>query len=88
MRLWPTLARFDLAYNPVAGISSRTLADFPHLWGYARDLHHHPAFHDTTDFSTFRLPPPEPRHDGITRLHVDQVEPDWTTPHDRDRLTP
>jgi glutathionyl-hydroquinone reductase len=31
VRLWPTLARFDLGYNPLGKISERRLVDFPAL---------------------------------------------------------
>ncbi|MEQ3552790.1 glutathione S-transferase C-terminal domain-containing protein [Pseudonocardia nematodicida] len=83
IRLWTTLARFDLAYNPACGISERGLADFPNLWDYARDLYGHPAFRETTDFDTFRFPPPGPRDDGIVRRRVDPREEDWEKPVDR-----
>ncbi len=53
VRLWPTLARFDLGYNPLGKISERRLVDFPVLWDYARDLYQQPAFRETTDFSAF-----------------------------------
>jgi glutathione S-transferase/putative glutathione S-transferase len=53
VRLWPTLARFDVGYNPMAGISEHRLTDFPHLWKYARDLYRQPAFRETTDFTSF-----------------------------------
>ncbi|MGI5177201.1 glutathione S-transferase C-terminal domain-containing protein [Dactylosporangium sp. CA-152071] len=45
IRLYVTLARHG------AG-----LADFPHLWAYARDLYTVPAFRDTTDFTTYAEP--------------------------------
>jgi len=86
IRLWTTLARFDLAYNPACGISARSLAGFPRLWAYARDLYQRPAFRETTDFNTFRFGKPPPREDGVTRLDVDPVELDWEEPHGRERL--
>ncbi|GAB3826062.1 glutathione S-transferase C-terminal domain-containing protein [Dactylosporangium cerinum] len=42
IRLYVTLVRYGSG-----------LADFPHLWDYARDLYTVPAFRDTTDFTTF-----------------------------------
>ncbi|MFC4043511.1 glutathione S-transferase C-terminal domain-containing protein [Dactylosporangium siamense] len=42
IRLYVTLVRLELR-----------LADFPHLWDYARDLYTVPAFRDTTDFTTY-----------------------------------
>ncbi|GGM21875.1 glutathione S-transferase C-terminal domain-containing protein [Dactylosporangium sucinum] len=56
VRLWVTLARYG-----------EGLADYPHLWAYARDLYTVPAFRDTTDFSTFGTP-------NVL---------DWTTPAER-----
>jgi glutathione S-transferase/putative glutathione S-transferase len=53
VRLWPTLARFDLSYNPLGKISERRLTGYPNLWGYARDLYQHPPFRETTDFAAF-----------------------------------
>ncbi|MFI7231890.1 glutathione S-transferase C-terminal domain-containing protein [Nonomuraea angiospora] len=49
VRLWVTLARFDSEYNRGDLISERTLADFEHLWPYARDLYQRPAFRETTE---------------------------------------
>lgn len=86
IRLWTTLARFDLAYNRVCGIHSQGLAAFPHLWAYARDLYSLPAFRETTDFDTYRMSP-EPREDGVVHVAIDPVEPDWSQPHGRERLS-
>ncbi|MBO0775235.1 MAG: glutathione S-transferase C-terminal domain-containing protein [Actinobacteria bacterium] len=87
VRLWPTLARFDLAYNPMAGISERPLTSYPNLWGYARDLYRLPAFRDTTDFSAmggFRKgPQPSFLNDGAWRLRVEPRAADWDTPPGR-----
>ncbi|MQA85328.1 MAG: glutathione S-transferase [Streptosporangiales bacterium] len=87
VRLWPTLARFDLGYNPMAKISERRLVDFPNLWGYARDLYGQPAFKETTDFSTFprsgRGPNPSFFNDADWRITVEPYLADWDTPHGR-----
>lgn len=89
VRLWPTLARFDLGYNPVAKISERHLADFPNLWGYARDLYQRPAFRETTDFpviSAFGHSSPPFLNPGSWRIEVEPHDADWDAPHDRARL--
>jgi glutathionyl-hydroquinone reductase len=90
VRLWPTLARFDLGYNPLAGVSERPLTSFPHLWGYARDLYQRPAFHDTTDFGSFggllRGPRPTFLNDGAWRITVTPQRADWDEPPGRERL--
>jgi glutathione S-transferase/putative glutathione S-transferase len=90
VRLWPTLARFDLGYNPMAGVSERPLTSFGNLWGYARDLYQRPAFRDTTDFSTFggllRGPRPTFLNDGAWRIKVAPQRADWDAPAGRERL--
>ena len=90
VRLWPTLARFDTGYNPMAGVSERRLTDFPHLWAYARDLYQRPAFRDTTDFTSFggltRGPRPSFLNDGSWRIPVEPRLADWDTPSGRERL--
>ena len=50
VRLWVTLARFDAVYVTHFKANLRRLADYPHLWPYARDLYSIPAFRTTTDF--------------------------------------
>lgn len=88
IRLWPTLARFDLGYNPIAKISERHLTDFPNLWGYARDLYQRPAFRETTDFSVisaFGHSSPPFFNPGSWRIEVEPHNADWDAPHDRAR---
>jgi len=81
VRLWPTLARYDIFYNPMAGISERRLADFPHLWRYARDLYRLPAFRETTDFAAFSglsgRPKPSFVNDVPWRIAVEPRLADW-----------
>jgi glutathionyl-hydroquinone reductase len=91
IRLWPTLARFDLGYNPLAGISERPLTEFANLWGYARDLYQHPAFRDTTDFSAFgglaRDPKPTFLRQAPWRLTIKPRPADWDVPAGREHLS-
>jgi glutathionyl-hydroquinone reductase len=91
VRLWPTLARFDTGYNPMAGVSERGLTGFPNLWGYARDLYQRPAFQQTTDFTAFgglvRGPKPSFLNDGPRRITVEPRLADWDTPHGRASLS-
>jgi glutathione S-transferase/putative glutathione S-transferase len=90
VRLWPTLARFDTGYNPLAGVSEGRLTEFANLWPYARDVYQHPAFRDTTDFSSFggliRGPRPSFLHDGEWRIKVEPRLADWEAPPGRERL--
>ncbi len=89
VRLWPTLARFDVGYNPLGKISEWRLTDFPNLWGYARDLYQRPAFRETTDFTAFdRLSaaPPSFFNPGSWRIEVEPRSADWDAPHGRDTM--
>ncbi|HEY7486493.1 MAG TPA: glutathione S-transferase C-terminal domain-containing protein [Streptosporangiaceae bacterium] len=86
VRLWPTLARFDLGYNPLGKISERPLTDFPNLWAYARDLYQHPAFKETTDFTViagFGQAKPSFFNDADWRIAVAPRPADWDAPPGR-----
>ncbi|QUH03581.1 glutathione S-transferase C-terminal domain-containing protein [Saccharopolyspora erythraea] len=87
VRLWPTLVRFDRLYNPMSGMSERSLPDFANLWAYARDLYQRPGFRDSTDFDTFDVGRPAFVNAGIDRLEVAPVHADWEQPHGRERLS-
>ncbi len=54
IRLYVTLARFDVAYYDGFRANRNRLIDFPHLWAYARDLYRVPGFGDTTDFNAIK----------------------------------
>jgi putative glutathione S-transferase len=54
IRLYVTLARFDVAYHLVFKTNRNRLIDFPHLWNYAKDLYQTPGFGDTTDFNAIK----------------------------------
>jgi putative glutathione S-transferase len=73
IRLFVTLVRYDVQANAQRAINPG-LAEFAHLWAYARDLYAQPAFTCTTDFTTFTRP-------GAS-------VPDWSEPTDRARLSP
>ncbi len=52
--LFTPLVRFDLIYHPVFGANRQYLRDYPHLWGYVRELYQMPAFKDSTDFAAIK----------------------------------
>ncbi len=54
VRLFVTLARFDVAYYDGFRANRNRLIDFPHLWAYARDLWRTPGFGDTTNFGAIK----------------------------------
>ena len=90
VRLWPTLARFDTGYNPLAGVTDRRLTHYGSLWAYARDLYRLPAFRETTDFASFdglvRGPKPSFVNDAPWRIQVEPRRADWDEPPGRDHL--
>ena len=49
IRLFTTLVRFDAVYFGHFKCNLRRLVDYPHLWGYARDLFQRPGFGETVD---------------------------------------
>jgi glutathionyl-hydroquinone reductase len=71
VRLWVTLARYDVGANATRGINGG-LPEFRNLWAYARDLYGLPAFRSTTRFAAFTAPGAQPL--------------DWSEPHGRDAL--
>ncbi|MGW6917721.1 glutathione S-transferase C-terminal domain-containing protein [Kitasatospora sp. NPDC054939] len=68
VRLWVTLVRYDARSNHDRAINPG-LAEYPHLWAYARDLYQRKEFTETTDFATFTTP--------------GAVLPDWNAPVER-----
>lgn len=75
VRLYVTLVRFDVAYYFVFKTNKKRLVDFPHLWGYARDLYQTPGFHDTTDFDAIK------KHYYLSaRLNPDALEVEMIIP--------
>ncbi len=89
IRLYVTLARFDVAYYNGFRVNKKMLKDYQNLWGYARDLYEEPAFKDNTDFDAIK------RHYHLCCLETNPYDilplgPDlsiWNEPHDRARLS-
>lgn len=54
VRLYVTLARFDVSYYTAFHANKKRLIDYPNLWGYARDLYATESFGDTTDFEAIK----------------------------------
>lgn len=88
VRLYVTLARFDVAYHGAFRTNLRRIVDYPHLWAYARDLYQTYGFGDTTDFQAIKQ--------GYYHVVAGQNSvvilprgPDaslWTSAHGRERL--
>ena len=89
VRAFTTLVRFDAVYHGHFKCNRERLADFEHLWAYARDLYQTPGFGDTVDFDHIV------RHYYLThpKLNPSGIVPrgprlDWGQPHGRERLAP
>ncbi|RMD93532.1 MAG: glutathione-dependent reductase [Alphaproteobacteria bacterium] len=54
LRLFPTLARFDVAYHYAFKCNIRRLVDYPRLWAYARRIYHMPGVAGTVDFEAYK----------------------------------
>ena len=85
--LFPTLFRFDAIYNLHFKCSVRQLRDYPHLWGYARDLYQTPGVAQTCELALCR----EhyfTSHESVNprRLVPRGPTPAFDAPHDRARL--
>ncbi|MBV0913657.1 glutathione S-transferase family protein [Anianabacter salinae] len=54
LRLFPTLARFDVAYHYAFKCNIRRLTDYPNLWRYARRIYHMPGVSETVKFDIYK----------------------------------
>ena len=54
IRLYVTLARFDVAYFNGFRVNKKMLRDYPNLWAYARDLYAEAAFGQNTNFEAIK----------------------------------
>ena len=54
LRLFPTLARFDVAYHYAFKCNLAKLTDFPNLWDFARAFYAIPGVADTVKFDIYK----------------------------------
>jgi glutathionyl-hydroquinone reductase len=84
LRLFPTLARFDVGYFGAFKCNLKRLIDFQNLWNYARDIYHTPGVAETVKFDIYKpgyFSPSEKRNPfGIVPLGPNI---DWLVPHNR-----
>ncbi|HYI55614.1 MAG TPA: glutathione S-transferase C-terminal domain-containing protein [Microlunatus sp.] len=88
VRLFTTLARFDVVYHGHFKCNRQKLTELPVLWAYARDLFQTPGFGDTTDFTQIK------RHYYLVHTDVNPTGivprgPElagWSTRHSREQL--
>ena len=84
LRLFPTLARFDVAYHYAFKCNIHRLQDYANLWPYARDIHQMPGVAGTVRLDIYKQgyfsPNPSRNPLGIVPAGP---EVDWTKPHGR-----
>jgi putative glutathione S-transferase len=88
IRLFTTLARFDVAYHGHFKCNRQKLTEMPVLWAYARDLHQTPGFGDTVNFAHIKHHY-YGTHGTINPTGIVPAGPDlsgWKTPHGREEL--
>jgi glutathionyl-hydroquinone reductase len=87
IRLYVTLARFDVAYYCAFKTNRNRIIDYPNLWAYARDLYQIPAFGETTDFEAIKKGYflGDNAHNPYDILPLGPDVSNWHTPHNRDK---
>ena len=89
VRLYVTLARFDVAYFNGFRVNKKMLRDYTNLWAYARDLYAEDAFGKNTNFEAikkhYHLCCLKTNPNSILPLGPD-LEP-WKEPANREKLS-
>jgi len=83
-RLFTTLVRFDPVYVGHFKCNMKRVADYPHLFGYARELYQWPGVAETIDFHHIK----NHYYGSHKSINPTQIVPkgpriDWTSPHQR-----
>ncbi len=86
-RLFPTLIRFDAVYHGHFKCNLRRIVDYPHLWGYLRELYQFDGIAETVNFDHIKRHY-YMTHEDINPTRIVPVGPelDLTSPHGRERL--
>lgn len=84
LRLFPTLARFDVAYHYAFRCNLKKISDYEHLWSYAREIYQMPGVAQTVRFEIYKrgyFSKSEKRNP----LGIIPIGPaiDWSAPHGR-----
>jgi len=86
-RLFVTLIRFDAVYHGHFKCNIRRLVDYPHLFGYVKDLYQSDGVSETVNFDHIKRHY-YITHDDINPTRIVPLGPvqDFSTPHGRERL--
>lgn len=79
LRLFPTLARFDVAYHYAFKCNLRRLTEYPRLWTYARRIYAMPGVAGTVDFEIYKRGyfSPSPKRNPLGIVPIGPVI-DWS----------
>ncbi len=85
-RLFPTLVRFDVAYNSIFKCNKKRITDYPNLLNYMRELYAVPGIAETVKARHYVI-----NYWSIPRVNATGIIPkgtpvDYTQPHDRARF--
>lgn len=86
-RLFTTLVRFDAVYFSHFKCNIRRIIDYPHLWGYLKDLYQVPGISETVDMEHIKAHY-YTSHDTINPTGIIPFGPviDFNAPHDREQI--
>lgn len=84
LRLFPTLARFDVAYHYAFKCNIRRVQDYPNLWEYARAIYQMPGVAQTVNFDIYKAGyfSRSPLRNPLGIVPAGPIV-DWTRPHSR-----
>jgi len=84
IRLFPTLARFDVAYHYAFRCNLKRIADYKNLWPYARQIYQMEGVADTVHFDIYKRGYFS-KSENRNPLGIVPIGPqiDWDEPHNR-----
>lgn len=85
VRLFPTLARFDVAYHYAFRCNLKKLSDYPNLWPYAREIFQMPGVADTVRFDIYKRGyfSASEKRNPLGIIPIGPAIADWSEPHGR-----
>jgi putative glutathione S-transferase len=85
LRLFPTLARFDVAYHYAFKCNLRRLTDYQNLWPYAREIYQMPGVAETVAFDIYKrgYHSLSEQRNPLGIVPAGPAGIDWTEPHGR-----
>ena len=85
VRLFPTLARFDVAYHYAFRCNLRKIGDYRNLWPYAREIYQMPGVSETVKFDIYKQGyfSPSEKRNPLGIVPIGPALPDWNEPPSR-----